>query len=260
MSTITNNNNDQLNAKWSNNIDDLINDEYGRKLFSYYLKDKYNNDHVLMLYMIFECLLQCINQEQLTKILKITYNTYFKPILINNQQQNNNLIKLILNDNETFFINLCVCLEKTQFDKQLINNAKLKLKNFLNLQCYNDFLNSSFYMKCVCLLNNKQFLKQFLNVKCDEYDDDYENDNDNTANAASSYDIKNQIDEQVNYLVNVVNNHKLYNQFINEEKLNNSIVSNKSFNNKSKTSKTFKSNGLFIKKYDYTFHFSLYLT
>jgi hypothetical protein len=161
-------------SKWSNCLDDLINDEIGRKLFSYFLKTTFSNDHCLMLYMIFKCLPECTNEDQLKKMLKCTYNTYFK--------SSNQLLSMILNDS---YANLCFKLENKEFDLDLILEAKKSIKKFLENKCYNEFLKSNIYVKCIKLLQNDNFLNIF-----------------------SSF---NNLDEQVNLLIDVcLNDTKFY--------------------------------------------------
>ena len=157
-------------------FDDLINDELGRKLFSYYLKQRFENDDGLMLYLIFKRLVECNDEERRENILKCTYNKYFK--------FSNRLILMILNDlNEI----LCFKLENKQYDFSLILEAKKRLKLFLEFKCYNHFLTSEIYAKFSYLLMNEQFLLEFFKL--------------------------NNSDEQVKLLIEISLNESLYQQF-----------------------------------------------
>ena len=112
----------QAYLKWSQNLDHLLADELGRKLFSEYLKET-QNESLLMLYMIFQCLPQCDKEEQIKTMLKCTYNAYFKN---NKSSMKKKLIKFL--SNEHLIESLCKSLENKSYDEVLIRNVTQELK------------------------------------------------------------------------------------------------------------------------------------
>jgi hypothetical protein len=182
------------NLKWSHSLDDLINDELGRKLFSYYLKKFFESDQILMLYTIFKCLPECDNNDRRKKMLKCTFNSYFK--------SSNPLLLEVLKE---FYDILHFKLENKQYDFNLISEARKKLKIFLEIKCYSQFLKSKIYVKSINLLQNKQFLMKFLNL--------------------------NNADEQVKLIIDTCLNEDLYSHF-NDTSVNKS--SNRNDNSRSR--------------------------
>ena len=129
-----------------------------------------------MLYTLFKCLPECNNNDQRKKMLKCTYNSYFKcsnPLLIEILKELHDILRFKL--------------EKKQYDFNLILEAQKRLKIFLELKCYSQFLKSKIYVKSINLLKINQFLLKLFNL--------------------------NNIDEQVQLLVDTCLNEALYNHY-----------------------------------------------
>lgn len=139
--------------KWSTNLDYLLFDELGRKLFLEYLKET-QNDYLLMLYMIFQCLSQCDKDEQIKKMLKSTYNLYFKLNQNTETSLKQKLIKLI--HNEQLINDLYKALESKQYDEKLFQSIIHELKECLEKTFYIKFLKSQFYLNCMKFIEKNE--------------------------------------------------------------------------------------------------------
>jgi hypothetical protein len=86
-------------------------------------------------------------------MLKCTFNSYFK-----------SSSPLLLEVLKELYDILHFKLENKQYDFNLISEARKKLRIFLELKCYSQFLKSKIYVKSINLLQNNQFLMKFLNL------------------------------------------------------------------------------------------------
>ena len=152
----------QSYIKWSQNLDYLLADELGRKLFSEYLKET-QNESLLMLYMIFQCLPQCDKEEQIKTMLKCTYNAYFKN---SKSATKKKLIKLLAN--ETLIESLCKSLEQKSYDEVLIRNMTQELKVCLEKSFYFKFIKSIFYATLVDTIQSNQMHIFYNGLTIDE--------------------------------------------------------------------------------------------
>ena len=152
----------QAYLKWSQNLDYLLADELGRKLFSEYLKET-QNESLLMLYMIFQCLPQCDKEEQIKTMLKCTYNAYFKNSKSSTKKK---LIKLL--SNEVLIESLCRSLEQKSYDEVLIRNVTQELKVCLEKSFYFKFIKSNFYMSLIDVIISNETTIFCNNLNLDE--------------------------------------------------------------------------------------------
>jgi hypothetical protein len=135
--------------RWSNNLDELIKDELGRKLFQEYIRATQSTNgkaqelnDILMLYMILQCLPQCNKEEQLNTMLKCTYNAYFK---------NKTKLSSLSAKSEIIRSKLPRLLEQLKYDFDLYENAKNELKEHLESTVYESFLSSPLYKTSIVL-------------------------------------------------------------------------------------------------------------
>ena len=129
--------------RWSLNIDELVNDDLGRRIFSEYLKQSHN-DNLYTLYMALKCFLaqSSEDEEKLKRVFEATYNSCYK----------NREIKL---QNELIQKRLSQALEQKKYDYDLFDKCELILKEHLNNEFYLKFLQSDIYKRALQLLNSQ---------------------------------------------------------------------------------------------------------
>jgi hypothetical protein len=152
----------QAYLNWSQNLDYLVADELGRRLFIEYLKET-ENESLFNIYIIFLCLPQSEKEDQIKQMLKCTYNSYFKngksPI-------KKKLIKFL--SNESLIESLCKSLEQKSYDELLIKNVTQELKKSLEKSFYSKFIRSTFYMNLIDCIRMNETSIFYNNLTLDE--------------------------------------------------------------------------------------------
>ena len=124
-------------------LDTLLQNDHGRKLFALYLKDLNNSsDNILTLYLICCCFQnnqRIEDRQRIKQILEKTYNACF----IKNQlpQLNFDLKQ-----------KLCESLQKTTYNETIFNAVKKELKSILDSDYYPKFLASSIFRENQALI------------------------------------------------------------------------------------------------------------
>ena len=132
---LTNNNN---SGQTTVDLDTLLQNDHGRKLFAIFLKEMNNSsDNILTLYLICCCFQnnqRIEDRQRLKQILEKTYNACF----IKNQlpQLNCDLKQ-----------KLCESLQKTTYNEAIFNAVKKELKTILDSDYYPKFLSSKVYQE-----------------------------------------------------------------------------------------------------------------
>ena len=152
----------QAYLNWSLNLDNLVADELGRRLFIEYLKET-ENESLFNIYIIFLCLPQSEKEDQIKQMLKCTYNSYFKngksPI-------KKKLIKFL--SNESLIENLCKSLEQKSYDELLIKNVTQELKKSLEKTFYSKFIRSTFFHSLIDIIRINETTIFLNNLTLDE--------------------------------------------------------------------------------------------
>ena len=132
---LANNNNSEQTTV---DLDTLLQNDHGRKLFAIFLKEMNNSsDNILTLYLICCCFQnnqRIEDRQRLKQILEKTYNACF----IKNQlpQLNCDLKQ-----------KLCESLQKTTYNEAIFNAVKKELKTILDSDYYPKFLSSKVYQE-----------------------------------------------------------------------------------------------------------------
>lgn len=143
--------------RWSTSLDDLINDELGRKLFTEYLKE-HHCDNILQFLTLVKCRETCKSDDDIKSLLNLAYTNFFlkKPIKVLSDG---------LRDK------LSIALEQHRYDISLFDKAYKELNDCLISDYYPKFLQSKLYLNALKVFDNQVYMQNLLDLN--EIDDQF---------------------------------------------------------------------------------------